>query len=531
MRSRGSPLLAAVMLTSLACGHARMPAFTGPEAGGAPWFEVRSPHFVIRSDMPIEDIRLLIRDYERIYAALEDLVFPDVTVPAIRTSVLALSRHHEFAALGMRGVKAVYIRRFYNDDDRLPALIVEGKQTGPAARLLLQHELTHRFLYHYLPNAPAWLNEGFAIYVSTLAFEKKGVTIGRALPQLYFRDGHSWDATGSPWRTVVSAPADAIPTAATMLASSPADFRLRTQDPMLREEDVRRAFAYHAGAWSLVHVLRHTGGRYYERSQRYFFALSGGATAEAAWATAFADLSMPQLEADYQESLRRFAFTHSKADDYQPRAAEIDVEGTIPPAHVHLLWAAIVPWRNQPAIERARLEIAAAAAIAPTDPEVLLWRARLARRDGRQDLAAELLRVALHSSPDEERLLREQFEVQVELAERRPPAARDYTQVDALLPDLLRRAASANTLHALAVHLDTRGRHDEALPIAEGAVSLDYACFPCLDTLAALYARKGEHDRAYRTQLRALNVLPDGARDEQVLAHLEQYRRALAPTP
>ena len=62
--------------------------------------------------------------------------------------------------------------------------------------------------------------------------------------------------------------------------------------------------------------------------------------------------------------------------------------------------------------------------------------------------------------------------------------------------------------------------------MAEGAVASDFACFPCLDTLASLHARKGQHERAYRTQLRTLNVLPDGARDDDVLAHLEVYRKA-----
>lgn len=524
-----SPLPPALLLlTALACGHARTPTFTGPEEGGPPWVEVRSPHFVIRSDMPIADVRLLIADYERIYGALEDLVFAGVQVPAIRTSVLALRRGAEFSALGMGGVKAVYIRRFYNDDERIPALIVEGRHNGPAARLLLQHELTHRFLYHYLPGAPAWFGEGFAIYVSTMSFERKGVKLGRTLPQLFFRDDHSWDAVGPRWRAVVSAPISAIPTVAGLLRSGPGEFRLRYHNPLFREEDARRVFAYHAGAWSLVHVLRHAREAYWAALQRYTEALSAGATPEHAWARSFGALPPGQLEADYQAFLRRRETPFFMYPDYQPRAAEIEVEGTVPPAHVHLLWAALMPWRSKSVIERARREIAIANALAPDDPEVLLWRARLARRDGRLDLAAHALRLALKLSPDDERALLERFEVEQELVARQPPASRDYTDLDARVPELLRHAASAGSLHAVARYLEQRQRHAEALPAAESAVAVDYACFPCLDTLAALYARAGRRELAYRTQLRALNVLPDGARDDQVLAHLEQYRQALA---
>jgi len=519
-------LLTGPLLATLACGYARMPAFTGPEKGGPPWVELRSPHFVVRSDLPIEEARRLVHDYERIYAALEDLVFADVNVPAIRTSVLALRRRTEFGSLGLGHVSSVYIRRFYNDDDRLPALIIEGYKTGRSAQLLLQHELTHRFLYHYLPNAPAWFSEGYAIYVSTLSFERKGVKVGNALPGLYFRNEHSWDSGGPRWGSVSYASVDELPTVAELLASGPGDFRLQTHDPMFREADARRVFANTAGAWSLVHLLWHNRDEYEIAVQKYMFVLARGDTPEQAWALAFGGMSLPRMEADYQAFVRGRGTGYSVYPDYKPRAAEIDIEGILPPAHVHLLWATIMPWRSQKVIERARLEIATASAIAPDDPEVLLWRARLARRDGRLDLADAALRHALKASPDDERYLLERFEIRLELAERLPAGKRDYAPVEALLPELQRHASAASTLHALALYLEQRGRIDEAVPMAEGAVASDFACFPCLDTLASLHARKGQHERAYRTQLRALNVLPDGARDDDVLAHLEVYRKA-----
>lgn len=517
--------LAALLATAvaLACGPARAPAFTPPERGGAPWIELRSRHFVVRSDMAPADARAVITGYEQVHAALEDLVFPGVEVPAIPMSVLALRRRHEMTEIGADALSAVFIRRYYNDDDRLPALIVKGDLDAPT-RMLLQHELTHRFLYHHMPGAPAWFNEGLAIYTSTMIFERKGVMLGRSLPQLLFRNEHSWDATGPRWRAVVSAPVAALPTVAELLASGPGDFRLRSHDPMFREADARRVFAYHAGAWSLVHVLMHHSEATWIAVHRYMSAMARGDAPEQAWREGAADLSMAQLEAAYQAFLRRSSTDFHRFPDYRPRAAPIEVEAAMTPTDVHLLWAAILPWHDERTIERARREIAAASALTPRDPEVLLWRARLARTDGRLDLAEQLLRVALGAHPDDERLLLELFHVGTALVMRQPPASRDFSYVDALVPVLQRVARSAETLHALATHLVARGRDDEALPLAEGAVVLDFACFSCLDTLASLYFRAGLHERALRTQLRALNVLPDGARDDEVLAHLELYR-------
>ena len=78
------------------------------------------------------------------------------------------------------------------------------------------------------------------------------------------------------------------------------------------------------------------------------------------------------------------------------------------------------------------------------------------------------------------------------------------------------------------MHLAKRDRLEDALGLARSAVAVDFACYPCLDTLAGLYFRTGAHEQAYRTATRALNIMADGARDDQAFARLQRYRGATA---
>ena len=139
---RSWPLLG--LAIAIACGHARTPPFTPPERGGPEWNELRSPHFVVRSDLPVREARAIIGEFEHRYTVLEVLVFPGVGVPAVPMSVLILRSPEEFAAVVPPGTAGFYLHRLYNDDDRLPSLIIHSKLTS-GTRLLLQHELTHTY--------------------------------------------------------------------------------------------------------------------------------------------------------------------------------------------------------------------------------------------------------------------------------------------------------------------------------------------------------------------------------------------------
>ena len=77
------PLLA---LATLGCASLR-PALTSPEHGGAPWVEVTSRHFVLRTDAPAADARAMLVRWERLHAALVHVLRPasaDHVIEAVR---------------------------------------------------------------------------------------------------------------------------------------------------------------------------------------------------------------------------------------------------------------------------------------------------------------------------------------------------------------------------------------------------------------------------------------------------------------
>lgn len=514
---------------ALACSPTRTPPFTPPESGGPEWNELRSPHFVVRSDLPLREVRGMIEEFERMYTTLEDLVFPGVGVPAVPMSVLVLRSPEEFAMVAPPATAGFYLHRLYHDDDRLPSLIIHSKLTS-GTRLLLQHELSHRFVAYYLPDAPAWLNEGLAQYNATItttwAPRSRGrqIVLGMSIPHLAIHPGSVWFAGKARHPGALAVPVEAMPSIAELLAGGPEDFHPRPVGGTTREADAQRIIANSVGAWALVHVLKTGRELDAARLTAFFRALARGDAPQAAWDEAFADVSMTGLEGIYQAFLRRTE-TNLLLYAYSPADTPIDTEMTMSPAQVHLLWATIRPWVNEGVLRQARIDVGTAALLAPDDPEVWLWLARLDRHVGRLDRAERLLRKAHAQQPHDERYALDLFQLLDQKADQQPPEHRDYAALDAMIPTL-RRATSAGSLHALAVHLARRGQLDDALVLARSAVAVDFACYPCLDTLAGLYFRTGAHEQAYRTATRALNIMADGARDDQAFVRLKRYRDA-----
>src|SRR6185503_894333 len=96
---------------------------------------------------------------------------------------------------------------------------------------ILQHELTHRFVAHYMPNVPRWFNEGMADFLSTAHVDGENVVMGDP-PSFHWLSPSGWMV-------------DRVP----LVQIAP--------DPVaLRDQTIGRLdFGGYVGAWMLVHVM------------------------------------------------------------------------------------------------------------------------------------------------------------------------------------------------------------------------------------------------------------------------------------
>src|SRR5262245_12198019 len=62
--------------------------FQSPAAGGRPWYEAKSSHFVVRTDAGADEARDWLLEYERIWAYYEKIAFPLPEQPSGVTDVV-----------------------------------------------------------------------------------------------------------------------------------------------------------------------------------------------------------------------------------------------------------------------------------------------------------------------------------------------------------------------------------------------------------------------------------------------------------
>lgn len=273
------------------------PALTSPAEGGAPWRELVTPHFVLDTDLSASDARERIADYERSQEVLLEHLHAPAPAP---TRVVLFARWRDFAKLNPDS--SDYIRGYFNDGGdavhRQPLIVMHA---GSAT--LFRHELFHRFFRERIPDPPTWLDEGLAVFYSTIAVEKDRVVVGE----------RGWPRGRSVELPVLFA-------AAPNVFSGP------------------QGQAYDDTAAALVSLLRDRSWPYHERFDRYVDALVAGTQHEAAWAESFGDVSLRRLQEDlwiYRRELRVDTIEASphRAPDPPPPTVRVLSDG-----EVHVLW-------------------------------------------------------------------------------------------------------------------------------------------------------------------------------------------------
>jgi hypothetical protein len=476
---------AALVCTLGGCVHSGLVV---PAQGGTPWRELTSPHFRLRTDWSEQPAREFLLGFEQSYVALEALLeftFSNRPGPAGKIDVIAFERREDFHDITTADEK---IGGFQREREGGEQQIIFG---GPPQEGLIPHELVHRFVRHYIVNAPPWLHEGLAQYYGSLKLAGGYATFGRP------------------------AQAGAIPSIEDLLHADAYKFH----DP-----DWLRA--YYRGAVVLVHMLNSADSTDRTRFLRYVALLGQGVPAGQAWQDAFPDYS----PATWNDRLHEYAKEHvlrSWRTKLEPQPSHVTSVRTLRDYETRLLWIDVAGPRpdlrdwTQKQLTEARRE-------QPGDSEVLYYAARYEERWGSLTEARRLLRQAAGANPDAPRYWLSLGRLELrEMAGKRQPAPAEDPESVARLKQL---ASSADALEFLARYMAATRRPNEGLPFAMRALDSSPGCWTCLDALAVLLAEKGALLQAAERERLAVNLVPDYARHtrEAFLKRLAQYERAAA---
>jgi hypothetical protein len=257
----------AILLGSLvACGAVR-PALTGPEAGGPAWRELKTEHFVLRTDLDAASAREIIEDFERVEQVFIDLS-PGMPIPDT-TRVLVFARQLDYDAVAPRASSGFFARD--PDHPRSPLIVLFGSHQEATLRVL-QHELTHRFVAEQIRKPPVWLNEGLASYFETIAFANGKLEVGRS-------DWHFYSGPD---------PESVEPVSIEDLLHADA-----------KEFYGPRNYEYSLTAWAFVHMLRASRPGYADRFASYMHSLRSGTDAKSAWTASFGEGSLHDLQVSF----------------------------------------------------------------------------------------------------------------------------------------------------------------------------------------------------------------------------------------
>ena len=162
----------------------RSPAAAGPPALNPPpldagWLELRTPHFVISADLDREAAEQAAIELESMFATLSEVGFNAAgQPPRVNISVVHFRREADYQALAPKRTGAFVVTRTGHDFEYRSRVVLHGELLA-RSRATMLHELAHVFVGHYYPQAPIWLNEGLAEYLSTVAQEDGFTVIGR----------------------------------------------------------------------------------------------------------------------------------------------------------------------------------------------------------------------------------------------------------------------------------------------------------------------------------------------------------------
>lgn len=480
------------------------------------WFELRSEHFDLVTDLSRERAEARVRDLEQLWQALADmyvLVVPDRAPPRARMRSILFRDCAEFRdVLWLEGVVG-YVER--SRDFEAKPTVVTCEEMPTRSRILL-HELAHTFNYYYFSDTPPWLNEGLATYFQTLEVEGGKAILGR----LPWHDVGFW--LRPKW----------LPSLKRLLALD--------YDQFYAGKRRRNYFA----AWKLVHLLNNYSDDYHARFQRFLAAVARGTDRMEAWRLAFRGIPFDKLsqqykDYQYRQQIRLYTTPYELREPPSPPSAR-----KLRVGEVHAMWAELQIVRAfndkaaRPDLRAARIHVELAAKQDPSWSGALFWRGVVeywqAVATGKRTGAVGLLRRYVAAEPDSARgwlgLVAARLNAVVPSGfsglEPRPPAGLDALEDD--VRELARRASTFAELNLVAYYFALRRQPETGFNFARRALERDPRCAACLDTLALLLYELGRYREALSFQERAIAVMAEQKPSAGARKRLEHYRSCVA---
>ena len=159
-----------------------------PERGGPVWRELTSEHFVLRSDLPLDEATDVLRTLEETRAAMLASVWRGEAGPLGRTQAIALSSPREFAAFTGPLIGGMHLQH----PPFRPTLVLGAADATQSAA---KHEVAHELAFSVLPVEPPWYAEGLAGFLQTIRYDRAqgDAYVGEPAEDLY-----RYFSTGGP---------------------------------------------------------------------------------------------------------------------------------------------------------------------------------------------------------------------------------------------------------------------------------------------------------------------------------------------
>lgn len=443
--------LASLLVLAAACAHAPRPILADH------WHELRSEHFTLRTDLPLDDARRAVVDLEEVRAGLLAVSWHAATSSSERTQVIEFADAEEMQDYAVPGMAGFVTGDAFDD----PIMVFNGSRTA-RQRIFLNHELAHVITNEFLVRNPYWVAEGLACYLETLRID---ATAGRV-------------EVGSPDEDRLE-----------FLLHEPAYgyWSLMRNSRGVWDMSARDGYAFESNAFILVHWLIDTRPAAFEKMMR---SLARGEDRYYAFSSSFPDLtenSMRQgIDAYTKNAKTRMGLRTAKV---APWKGDV-VQRPLPPGEVYALLAdlqRISPGYGETPERSARLQSLLASAL---------------KEDPGNPLALKISKggdagLSTRQHPDD-------WRAWVLLADRNPDDRTSIEKAAELAPD------NPNVLSRLAWADQERGDQALALRHAARAVELAPARPWTLDTLAHMEAAAGKCAEAVVREQHAIDVLPDG---------------------
>jgi len=179
--------LLAVLVSSVGCLGPRLARCPGQ--GGTPWQEVESEHFLLQTDLPIEEARKAASYLERTRGALLAAAWPAASQREMaRVTVYVFGKDSDFENLFPRRIDGLFSLQ-----GNEPFIVLHGRPDSweqrfsgrsEASSSTLKHELSHHLSTYVLLRRPRWLAEGLAQFLETLRLHKDGRTAILGTPHI-----------------------------------------------------------------------------------------------------------------------------------------------------------------------------------------------------------------------------------------------------------------------------------------------------------------------------------------------------------